>query len=324
MRLGRHKKIVTAESHKKVVKPAAVAPPIWHHRAVQIVPGRGIAVITIATMVAIGCSGASGLERLSQARQLSADLLVQFTKAGDAANRAVLADTDDASAAFAREAEQAKQAVQTNVDALQPILQGLGYSEETRLLQEFVTRFAAYRELDHRILELAVENTNLKAQRLSFGPAQEAADAFQDALEAVVPRDAAKDTWRVKAVAGKAVASVREIQALQAPHIAEAGDAAMARIETRMAALDAAARSALETLVPLASGGSRASLAAAAAALTRFMAVNSEILALSRRNTNVRSLALTLNEKGKLTRACEDSMRALRDALATRGFSGTR
>jgi hypothetical protein len=297
---------------------------VWHHRAVHRLPGRGIVVITIAMMVAIGCSGTSGLERLTQARQLSADLLVQFTKEGDAANRAVLADTDEASTAFAREAQQATAGVQTNIDALQPILQGLGYSEETRLLQEFVTRFAAYRELDRRILDLAVENTNLKAQRLSFGPAQEAADAFHGALDAVVPLDAARDTWRVKAVAAMAVASVREIQALQAPHIAEADDAAMARIETRMAASEAAARSALATLAPLASGGSRASLAAAAAALTRFMAVHSEILALSRRNTNVRSLALTLNEKGQLTRACEDSLRALRDALATRGFSGTR
>jgi hypothetical protein len=324
MRLGRHKKIVTAESRKKVVKLAAVAPPVWHHRAVQTVPGRGIAVITLAAIVAIGCGERSGLERLTQARQLSADLLVQFTKAGDAANKAVMADTDEASAAFAREAEQATQAVQTNIDALQPIFKGLGYSEEARLLQEFVTRFAEYRELDRRILALAVENTNLKAQRLSFGPAQEAADAFRDALEALIPRDAAKDTWRVKAVAGKAVASVREIQALQAPHIAEADDAAMARMETRMAASEAAVRSALEALAPLVSAGSRPSLAAAAAALNRFMALHSEILALSRRNTNVRSLAMTLNEKGKLTRACEDSLRALRDALATRGFSGTR
>lgn len=54
------------------------------------------------------------------------------------------------------------------------------------------------------------------------------------------------------------------------------------------------------------------------------MAVHAQIMALSRRNTNVRSLALSLNEKGKLTHACEDSLRALRDALAKRGFSGSR
>ena len=235
-----------------------------------------------------------------------------------------MADTDEASVAFAHEAEQAKQAVQTSIDALGPILQGLNYSDETRLLQEFASRFAEYRDLDRRILDLAVENTNLKAQRLSFGPAQEAADSFRDSLESVAPADAAKDTWRVKALVATAVATVREMQVLQAPHIAEADDAVMTRMEKRMATSEAAARAALETLAPLVQPASRPRLAAATAALDKFVGLNAQIMALSRRNTNVRSLALALNQKGKVTGACEDSLRALRDALAKRGFTGTR
>ena len=286
--------------------------------------GCRMAIITIAAIAAVGCDVNSALERLSQARHLSAELLVQFTKAADAANKAVMADTDEASVAYARDAEQAKQAVQTNIDALQPILQGLNYCEETRVLEEFVTRFAAYRELDRRILDLAVENTNLKAQRLSFGPAQEAADSFRDSLEAVFPLDPGKDTWRVKALVATAVMIVREIQVLQAPHIAEADDAVMARMEKRMATSESAARAALATLAPLVEPASRHRLSAATAALDSFMGLNAQIMALSRRNTNVRSLALSLNEKGKVTGACEDSLRALRDALAKRGFTGTR
>ena len=54
------------------------------------------------------------------------------------------------------------------------------------------------------------------------------------------------------------------------------------------------------------------------------MKANAEITVLSRRNTNVRSLALTLNEKGKATGACEESLRELKDALAKRGFTATR
>jgi hypothetical protein len=286
--------------------------------------GCRIAIMTIALGAAIGCDVNSALERLSRARHLSADLLVQYTKAADAANRAVMADTDEASVAFAREAEQAKQAVQTSVDALRPILQGLNYPDETRLLQEFVSRFAEYRELDRRILDLAVENTNLKAQRLSFGPAQEAADSFRDSLESVAPLDAAKDTWRVKALVATAVLTVREIQVLQAPHVADADDAVMARLEKHMATSEAAARSALEALAPLVQRASQPRLATATAALDRFIALNAQILALSRRNTNVHSLALSLNQKVKLTSACEDSLRALRAALAKRGFGGTR
>jgi hypothetical protein len=281
---------------------------------------RRLVVITIATGVTGGCGGRAALERLTQARALTAELTVQFTRAGDAANKAVMADTDEASIGFARDAEQAKQAVRTSADGLQAILQELGYAEEGRLLQEFVGRFAEYSEMDRRILDLAVQNTNLKAQRLSFGPALEAADAFRDAIGKV----AARDGGQIKAPAATAIAAVREIQALQAPHIAEPDDAAMTRMEARIAAAEAAARSALQTLTPLVSAASRPGLAAAAAALDRFMALHAEITALSRRNTNVHSLALSLNEKGKLTRACEDSLRALRTALDGRGFSGTR
>jgi hypothetical protein len=235
-----------------------------------------------------------------------------------------MADTDEASVAFAREAEQATQAVEKHADALGPILSGLGYSNETHLLQEFNSRFAEYRALDRNILELAVANTNLKAQRMSFGPAQQAADAFRDSLAAITPQDAVKDTWRMKALVATAIAALREIQVLQSPHIAEADEAAMTRMEKRMATEEASARSALATLGSLAQAPSRPQLAAATAALDRFMGLNAQIIELSRRNTNVRSLALALGQKRTLTAVCEDSLHALQDALAKREFTATR
>ena len=54
------------------------------------------------------------------------------------------------------------------------------------------------------------------------------------------------------------------------------------------------------------------------------MDLNVQIITLSRRNTNVRSLMLTLNEKGKVTSACEQSLLALQDALSKRGLGGSR
>jgi Four helix bundle sensory module for signal transduction len=288
--------------------------------------GCWLTIVTLFVSVAIGCDVDvnTALQRLSDARLLAADLLVQFTKAADAANRAVMADTDDASVAFAREAEQSTEAVQKDIDALAPILQGLGYSNETRLLNEFVSRYAKYRELDRRILDLAVENTNLKAQRLSFGPGQEAANSFRDSLEAVVPSIPARDKWRVEALVARAVATVREIQVLQAPHIADADEAVMTRMEKEMATSEAAARKALESLATLVEPASRTRLAAATASLDRFMSLNAEIIALSRRNTNVRSLALSLEQKRTIIATCEESLHALQDALAKRGFTGRR
>jgi hypothetical protein len=290
---------------------------------------RAIAGCCIAVLVvgaATGCIDAprTVIERLSEANRLAADLLVQFTKADDAANRAVMADTDETSVAFAREAEQATETVQTDVDALAPILQGLDFSNETHLLEEFASRFAKYRALDRSILELAVENTNLKAQRLSFGAVQRAADAFRDSLAAVAPLAHEKDIWHAKALIATAVAAAREIQVLQAPHIAESDEAAMTRLEERMVAAEVAARSALKVLASLVPPASRQQIAAATAVFDHFMGLNAQIIGLSRRNSNVRSLALSLGEKRTLTAAGEDSLRALQEALAKRGFTATR
>ncbi len=113
-------------------------------------------VLVVAIGAMAGCSGRTVFERLATARQLSSDLLVQFIKAADTSNRAVMADTDEGSAALAQEADQATQAVQRDADALGPLLQDLGYSQEVELLKEFGSRFAEYRALDRSILDLAV------------------------------------------------------------------------------------------------------------------------------------------------------------------------
>jgi hypothetical protein len=279
---------------------------------------RRLGIMIMAAGLTARCGDVNAdLIQVSEARRLSADLRIEFSKAADAANRAVMADTDALSMADAHEAEVAKQAVQTDMDRLAPILQALKFTDETRLLEEFAARFAEYKALDRRILDLAVENTNLKAQRLSFGPAQAAADAFRDSLEAVVP---ARDPWRVKALVATAVSAVREIQVLQAPHIAEPEDASMTRLESLMAAAEAVARKAIDTLPALVEPASRPRLATAATTLDRFMDLNAQIIALSRRNTNVRSLALSLDQKRKLTRPCEETLRALQAALARHGY----
>jgi hypothetical protein len=285
----------------------------------------GVFMAVVATAIA-GCTGRfeTALEKLSDARSLSADLLVQFTKSADAGNRAVIAVTDEASSTYARESESAMQAVQKDVDTLGPILSELGYSAERTLLEEFGKPLAEYRALNQNILGLAVENTNLKAQRLSFGSGEQAADAFRDALEPVRQSATESNRWQVEALIARAIGAVREIQVVQAPHIDEADDAAMTRMEKRMATAEGTARRALDALVTAVTPGSRPRLGAAVAALDRFVAVSAEIVALSRRNSNVRSLALSLGEKRELTAQCEDALRALQQALAKRNFGPTR
>jgi hypothetical protein len=235
-----------------------------------------------------------------------------------------MADTDEASVAFAKEAGQATASIQKDIDTLNPLLSTLGYSDEARLLKEFSDRFAEYQALDRRILDLAVENTNLKAQRLAFGPAQEAANAFRDALKAITASAPDKDRWHVEALVARAVTTVREIQVLQAPHIADADETVMTRMETEMATSEKEARRSLDALRAVTPPASKPHLDAAASALAIFMDLNAQIIALSRRNTNVRSLALSLDQKRTITVSCEERLHALQNALAKRGYIGMR
>jgi hypothetical protein len=117
------------------------------------------------------------------------------------------------------------------------------------------------------------------------------------------------------------VVAVREIQIEQAPHIAEADEAAMSRMEKDMAARETTAR---EALAALGRGAKPGALDAAQGELDEFEKLSSELVRLSRRNTNVRSLSLALRQLPLLTAASDAGLTAVEQALAKRGFSGTR
>jgi uncharacterized protein YdcH (DUF465 family) len=273
-----------------------------------------LAPLALASLIATAActTTPAPLTQLIEARRLASELHVEFAKAAEASNRAVMADTDEASATAADEAKRARETVDKDFNALRDALQALGYRDDLRALEAFKARFDEYRKLDDEILPLAVENTNLKAQHLSFGPGQEAADAFRAAVE--VAARPAKGSCCGDASASQARAALLEIQVLQAPHIAESDDAAMTKIENRMQELARTARAAIDEL----------KAADAAAALDRFLKINDEIVTLSRRNSNVRSLALSLGRKRMITAECEDDLRALEQALAGHAFSATR
>lgn len=283
----------------------------------------GACLVSLAATAA-ACNAPMVLTQQMEARRLASDLQVQFTTAADAANRSVMSDSDDDARAAAREAEQATQAVLRDVGQLESILKSMGYSEELGFLDTFKGRFGEYQKLDAEILPLAIENTNVKAQRLSFGPDREAANAFRTALEAAVKMARPADASRVDSLAARAVTSVLEIEVLQAPHIAEAEDAAMTRMEEQMAASEGAARKGLEQIRTLLPPDASTHLTAAVAALDRFTTINADLVKLSRQNSDVRSLALTLGRKRVLTAQCDDQLRGLQEALAKHTNPATR
>jgi len=91
-----------------------------------------------------------------------------------------------------------------------------------------------------------------------------------------------------------------------------------------MTASEAAVQNALDALRKRLPPSAGAELTAATAAFERFKWTNVEIVCLSRRNSNVRSLALSLGRKRTVTAECDDHLRALDEALSKHEFSATR
>lgn len=246
--------------------------------------------------------------------ELVGQMQLALASASEAEKSAVLATTDDESAKFAAQARAASAQVERKRQELGR--QVAGTQREVELLSQFSTAFADLQHVDQEVLRLAVQNTNLKAYALLFGPAAETLAQLDAALARVVERRAdALDASQATLLADGARLGVLRIQAALAPHIAEASDVKMDQLEAAMAQEEGQVRKDLAGLGALPTLGGDADLATAAASFARYAELKTRILALSRENTNVHSLAMSLGQKRKALVLCLDALDALKRAI---------
>jgi len=235
--------------------------------------------------------------------QLVADMRTALFAAAEAENSAVLADTDQASVDYAKQARASVGKVAAGLKSFQGLADS---SQEQDLAKRFEEGFTEYRKVDEEVLGLAVQNTNLKAFALSFGKAAGSIAAMETALRPAL--DGPND--KAARLAQRAMTEVLRIQSMQAPHIMEKADPRMDALEKEMAASDKAVRSALAALGKEGAG--------ALAVYERYRELNGEIVILSRQNTNVRSFTLSLERKTKVLAACDEALRVLEDTIRER------
>jgi hypothetical protein len=113
------------------------------------------------------------------------------------------------------------------------------------------------------------------------------------------------------------------IQTLLPPHIAEESDPKMDALEASMAKEDAEVKKSMDGLKAIPKLQSDPDLATAAARYAEFGNLRTQILALSRENTNVRSLSISLNEKRKVMQVCQVRLLALQEAILAEPIAGT-
>jgi len=235
----------------------------------------------------------------------------------EAEKSAVMATTDQESRTFAEQARSASAVVEERRDELGKLLEMGGTREERDLLSQFSQALTQVQQIDRELLDLASKNTNLKAYALVFGPVADALASMDGALSRILresTNSTAPEARQVMLLASGAQSGAWRIQALLPPHIFEESDQKMDELEARMSNEDEKVRSALKELGALL--GSRSSdLETAMSSYARFTEFKKQILDLSRQNTNVRSLIISLNQKRKAIQMCRDALDTLEQAI---------
>ena len=245
--------------------------------------------------------------------------------ASEAEKSAVMAITDEESQDFADQARAASADVDKERKELEPLVAQYGGKNEKDGLFQFARAFAECQRIDSDLLDLAVKNTNLKGYSLAFGPAAESIREMDRALSRIIAEYAdasSSEATRVMLFASRAQSGALRIQSILPSHISEESDQKMDQLESWMAQEDQMVRKDLAGLNAVLGPGGSSDFKTADSAYARFNATKKEILALSRQNTNVRSLAISLNQKRTAVLMCQDALAALDKAVREEPVSG--
>jgi hypothetical protein len=281
--------------------------------------GTGAVVLLLVLLVLLPFQGGRDPAKRLEARSRRAALVelmrLSLTAASEAEKSAVLAVTDEESQAFADQATAAAAEVDKALEALKALPAAGAAPKETELISRFSEAFAGFRRIDRELLALAVKNTNVKAFALAFGPAAQASKETDSALSRFLSRHETSPQ-RTLLLAAAARAAALRLETRLAPHIAEESDQREDEMEALMAKDDREVRAAFDALSALPGLGPDPDLASARSSYSRFSDLRTKILALSRENTNVRSLSISLNQKRTVTAVCQEALAALRREVA--------
>lgn len=251
--------------------------------------------------------------RFAEKTRLVQTMRSELLASSEAEKSSVMADTDEASIAFAEQSMQASQKVEKARTDMEPLVER--GSKEEKMFNEFSSCWKRLQEIDREVLSLAVQNTNLKALRLSLVPASNAIRRMEEPLGQLMNSMEAPHTAAIMRFAFEALTGTLNIYALQAPHIAETSDAGMDRIEAEMNRFDVQVREALRQLDEGVEVSSKPFVGRTWKAYQDFQKINAEIVALSRRNSNIRSSEISLGRKRNTMAECLDLLNGLQDAV---------
>jgi hypothetical protein len=262
---------------------------------------------------------------LIKKKEILSQIRINLLKSVEMEKDAVMALTDEESQDFADQSTVASSAVEQNLRLLHTLTDASHLQDEKKLIAEFDSCWMELHKLDKTILELAVQNTNLKASALSREKGAEAMERFEHALKEIgqsytdIPNEG-----RVEKSIGNALTNGLKIYNLHSPHIAESSDEKMDKIEAEMKAEENDVLKSFDELSGITGEEHRESLSKAKKAFSDFMDVTTMVIKLSRQNSNIKSLEISLGRKRKVTAQCDEVLAAFQETVQSRNFKATK
>ncbi len=257
--------------------------------------------------------------------ELLAAIRIHLLEAIEAEKNAVLAITDEESKEFAARARQASGDVEKSRKEIESIIYQDKDPREMDLINEFSACWLRFNDLEGRILELATQNTNLKAQKISATQCAQEMELFEASLNRLIQRNTNHGHCNEVVVQSyQALTASLKIFVLHKPHIEEADDQEMDKIERSIQSYERSARKALETLHRLPGLSGKEDLKNAESAYERFMSLTGEVLKLSRMNTNIKSAELSFGKKTLISSKCQEILATLQETVQAQRFKAVK
>ena len=292
--------------------------------------GIGIAVAIILFAVMAKQSGDSlsknsHYQTTLEKKRILSQMRIDLLKSVEMEKNAVMALTDQESMDFANQSRVASAAVGQNLKSLRSLVDTVPSQDEQKLINEFTTCWAEFGKLDQIILELAVENTNLKAATLSREKGAETMRKFEQALEDLLQSSTAtEDISPIAGPVSRALIAGLKIYNLHSAHIAEATDETMDQIEAQMKMEENKVADSLAALSDLMGAESLAAVSQAKTAFAEFAAVTAEVIQLSRKNSNIKSMELSFGKKRRIAAQCDAVLAAFQETVHNKTYKATK
>lgn len=256
---------------------------------------------------------------------LLSTMRIHLLEATEAEKNAVMAITDEESENFAVRARQAADAVESSRKKIEGIILQENHPQEIAIFNKFNICWSQFRKLDETILALATQNTNLKAQKISSTQGAQEMERFEQSLNRLIHRNTSNNRCnKTVMLSYEALTAGLKIFSLHKPHIEEADDQEMDKIEQSIKTYDESARQALESFHNITNPSDNEDMKNAEAAYEQFMNLTGEILRLSRMNTNIKSAELSLGKKRLISSQCQEILASLQETIRAQRSKATR